>query len=264
MCVAGAMLFPGLAAFVVRRWVRREGFGDAGLRMGPGRLYVQAWALMPLVFLAVYILTAVLVAAPDFSLRSFCVRYGIPLEKLPSHPWLLLLGVGTGTLTFSPFVNAIPAFGEEFGWRGYLLPRLLPLGPRRALLLSSLVWGLWHVPLVLIGHGQYTNRWAGAAVFTVMVMGFGVYVGYLRLASRSSVLAAFAHGAFNAQAYGAWGAVFPASGDLLGGITGIIGVAVVWGVALWVLTHGVPNLRNDPKSEIYRDAGPQAITRRCT
>ena len=38
---------------------------------------------------------------------------------------------------------------KELGWRGYLLPKLMPLGEKKALLISGLIWGLWHAPQVL-------------------------------------------------------------------------------------------------------------------
>ncbi|WP_048106776.1 CPBP family intramembrane glutamic endopeptidase [Methanosarcina barkeri] len=40
------------------------------------------------------------------------------------------------------------AFGEEFGWRGYSLPKLLPLERKKALIISSIIWGLWHLRLL--------------------------------------------------------------------------------------------------------------------
>jgi membrane protease YdiL (CAAX protease family) len=40
-------------------------------------------------------------------------------------------------------------FGEEYGWRGYLLPKLLPLGELRASLLVGVIWGVWHFPNAL-------------------------------------------------------------------------------------------------------------------
>src|SRR4051794_10542726 len=44
---------PAIAAIVVRRWVTREGFADAGLRLGKTRLpYLAAW-IGPFVFVAV-------------------------------------------------------------------------------------------------------------------------------------------------------------------------------------------------------------------
>jgi len=46
--------------------------------------------------------------------------------------------------------------GEEFGWRGYLLPAMTArLGWRRSSLVIGTLWGLWHVPLFYIaGTGQ--------------------------------------------------------------------------------------------------------------
>jgi membrane protease YdiL (CAAX protease family) len=58
--------------------------------------------------------------------------------------WLVYLMLMLKTLPNLPFT-----LGEEYGWRGYLLPRLLPLGEIRATLLVSLIWGPWHVPFLL-------------------------------------------------------------------------------------------------------------------
>ena len=42
-------------------------------------------------------------------------------------------------------------FGEEFGWRGYALPRLLlHLNPLAASLILGIVWSAWHYPLTLL------------------------------------------------------------------------------------------------------------------
>jgi membrane protease YdiL (CAAX protease family) len=44
----------------------------------------------------------------------------------------------------------IPAFGEEFGWRGYLLPRLLRrYSVKRSLLIQAFIWWGWHVPVLV-------------------------------------------------------------------------------------------------------------------
>ena len=53
-----------------------------------------------------------------------------------------LVQVAILTLTFS--------LAEEIGIRGYILPKLMPLGQRRALALSGLVWATWHMPLILL------------------------------------------------------------------------------------------------------------------
>jgi len=50
-------------------------------------------------------------------------------------------------LVFSLLLDVPLAFGEELGWRGYLLPQLSVIGRRRALLLSGLLHGIWHLPV---------------------------------------------------------------------------------------------------------------------
>jgi membrane protease YdiL (CAAX protease family) len=49
------------------------------------------------------------------------------------------------------FVTLLPGFGEEFGWRGYLLPHLAERhSPRQAVFLHVVIWWAWHLP-VLVG-----------------------------------------------------------------------------------------------------------------
>lgn len=48
------------------------------------------------------------------------------------------------------FVSIIPAFGEEFGWRGYMLPRLAQqLTARKAVIVHAAIWWVWHLPLLV-------------------------------------------------------------------------------------------------------------------
>ena len=44
-------------------------------------------------------------------------------------------------------------FGEEFGWRAYLTPKLKKLMPNiLAIIITGLIWGLWHTPLIVRGY----------------------------------------------------------------------------------------------------------------
>ena len=54
-------------------------------------------------------------------------------------------------------INAIATFGEEFGWRAFLLPELSTLGKRKALIISSIIWGIWHWPLIIMGQNYGLN-----------------------------------------------------------------------------------------------------------
>src|SRR3712207_7188827 len=54
-------------------------------------------------------------------------------------------------------VGLVLAAGEEIGWRGYMLTRLIDAGVPRPVFASGLIWALWHVPLVLGGDRKSTR-----------------------------------------------------------------------------------------------------------
>ena len=71
---------------------------------------------------------------------------GISLSRLASAI------SSTGVLLVTHFILQIliVSIGEELGWRGWLLPRLLERQtPLRATLLTAAAWGIWHGPLLL-------------------------------------------------------------------------------------------------------------------
>lgn len=98
-------------------------------------------------------------------------------------------------------LNLIPAMGEELGWRGWLLPKLMPMGTVPALLISGLVWGLWHAPLVLLGY-NYPDApaWLALIMMTGMCTLMGAVFAWLRIRSASVWPPALAHGSLNAAA----------------------------------------------------------------
>ena len=138
------------------------------------------------------------------------------------------------------FINAIPALGEELGWRGWLLPKLMPLGTVPALLLSGIIWGLWHAPLVLLvllvllGYNYPgVPGWLGLLMMVGLGILMGAIFGWLRLRSASVRPAALAHGSFNAAA--GFSIIFAAAGEtinplqatILGWTGGLVPLAVV-------------------------------------
>ena len=76
------------------------------------------------------------------------------IERLAGwHSPSNLASPGTIISTFSVsfLITIIPAFSEEFGWRGYLLPRLLKKYPyRKALLVHGLITWTWHMPDIFV------------------------------------------------------------------------------------------------------------------
>ena len=86
-------------------------------------------------------------------------------------------------------IGAPLALGEEYGWRGYLLPRLLPLGEIRATLLLGMIWGIWHLPVLLIGLNYPSQPlWAALLVFIFNIVILAFPFTWLYRASRGSPL----------------------------------------------------------------------------
>ncbi|WP_024355591.1 CPBP family intramembrane glutamic endopeptidase [Leucobacter chironomi] len=147
----------------------------------------------------------------------------------------LLIGVNLALFPILAVIpNSIVGFGEELGWRGWLLPALRPLGLWPSLLLSGAIWGLWHAPLTLLGHNYGLFDWRGVALMTLNCTILGVVFGWLRLRSGSVWPAVIGHGALN----GTGGMILwlVAAGETE---TFNAALASVAGVAGWIVLAGI-------------------------
>ena len=114
-------LAPAVATIVVRKWITREGFGDAGLGLNlrRWRYHLVGWALPLLVVLAIVLLAVTLgITNPDFTLERALRELtpdGTPLPSLPSGIFVIL----PFQLMFTALVVTPILWGEEFGrrWR---------------------------------------------------------------------------------------------------------------------------------------------------
>jgi membrane protease YdiL (CAAX protease family) len=97
-------------------------------------------------------------------------------------------------------INALAALGEELGWRGLLLRELSPLGFWRVSLLTGLVWGIWHAPLIVQGHNFPDAPDVGIVVMTVWTITVTPVFTYLAVRARSVLAPTLLHGSFNAVA----------------------------------------------------------------
>jgi uncharacterized protein len=100
-------------------------------------------------------------------------------------------------VTFVLFFFFGGSFGEEFGWRGYALPRLLRFWNVPATnLILGLTWGCWHLPLFWVpGTTQASTPFWLYLVFTIS---FAALFTWAHLRSRGNVLAALLlHTVFN-------------------------------------------------------------------
>jgi membrane protease YdiL (CAAX protease family) len=155
-------------------------------------------------------------------------------------PLVVILSQTAIALVISAPVNMLATFGEEFGWRGFLLPSLLPLGKRKALIISSIIWGVWHWPVVLMGHNYglaYTGYpWLGLILTVWFTLSIGIYFGWLSIKGKSIWPAVLAHGSLNGLA--SIGMLFiKGSPQLLIGPSpaGLVGVLPFTLLSLWLM-----------------------------
>jgi uncharacterized protein len=135
--------------------------------------------------------------------------------SLPDKIFLVSLG-GTDTARFWKYLlicwivgglwSCKSAAGEEIGWRGYMVTRLIKSGLPAPLFFSGLIWALWHLPLILSGLYGLVDITPGAiAIFAINIIGLGYIFAWLRLSSGSIWPCICAHGAWNATIVGAFG-----------------------------------------------------------
>jgi len=235
--VAAVMWVPALAAVLTIKFFTREGFAILNFRFGSWKPYVTSGLLVPICFVFIYGMTWLLgLGRPDWKLEQFFAMVssaaGSNVPAFPSSAFVLPV-LFLVTIVIAPFVNGLLGLGEELGWRGYLLPKLMVLGKLKAYLLLGIVWGLWHLPLILIGFTYPGHPVLGTLAFMALTITFGIYLNELTLKHRSSVLAGWAHGVFNSQKLGVWALLFPSVNSLIGGFAGVVGIIVWLSLGSW-------------------------------
>ena len=81
----------------------------------------------------------------------------------------------------NPLMGLPQCLGEELAWRGWLLPKLTErFGQLRAVLLTGLVWGIWHAPVVAMGYNYGEGHpLANVAAMVLFCLVLGVIQGFL-------------------------------------------------------------------------------------
>jgi membrane protease YdiL (CAAX protease family) len=137
-------------------------------------------------------------------------------------------------------------FFEEIGWRGYLGPLLVSTGRRVPHLLTGLLHGIWHLPLVFFATGGYLtegNRWIIVPIFLAVLTGAGQLYGWIREISGSVYPAVIMHTAFNMGltiAVASTATNHPDAVAAVGREAGIVTLVAVVAAALWVSTRRTP------------------------
>jgi membrane protease YdiL (CAAX protease family) len=181
-----SMIMVTIGTFIVGKYVFQDNFRDAGWSLGKPKHYLIAFALPILVWVVPRLIEILL--GIQIIPKSFNVFDAITLFLL------------------SFIITLIPAFGEEFGWRGYLLPRLLlKHSIKKALMIQAFIWWAWHLP-VLVFAGINTPVIKGNILFSIIIilaisiipsMMHAVIFSYFWSTSSSLLVATIYHAAFD-------------------------------------------------------------------
>lgn len=254
MLVGAGMFFPALGV-VVTRLLTGEGFRNAWIKpvrfKRTWKYYLAGW-LGPIALVAVGGAAYFLLNPSQFdpSMPTFVETMQRQLEATGQsasmgEAQIRMLGYMQLLLVFvAPFLNCLTCFGEEWGWRGYLLPHMLEKHSAAfSAVAIGIIWGLWHAPITALGHNYELDYPGWPVVGIVAMCCFCVVLSclfsWLTLRAKSCLPAVLAHGAINgciaaptmflvgtANAF-----VGPTATGIVGGI-GFIVVAVICLVSL--------------------------------
>ena len=242
------MFFPAIGVLLTRL-ITKEGFKNSWLRLnlrGNIRHYLLVWfgpGILTALGAALYFL--IFPENLDLNFSYFIATLeaaGAPMETLPIPIGLLMVIQIIQGFLMAPVLNFITCFGEEWGWRGYLLPKVSArFSTIPTILITGVIWGLWHAPLTAIGHNyglEYPGfPFTGIAMMCLFCIVLGTILSYATLKTKSCIPAILGHGAVNGIA--AVGIYFTMDGGnpFVGPApTGIIGMLPAIILAIWMIS----------------------------
>lgn len=244
--MATAYMFAPAIAHALTRIITREGWRNTWMKMDVGgswRYMIIAWIGTPLLLAvgaAVYfVLFPQHFDAGLTTISDLLASYSETAGEVPFSPGVFAAIQILQAVLIAPVVNLVPIFGEEFGWRAYLLPKLLPLGERKAYIYSGLIWGVWHAPVILMGYNyglDYPGApWVGALMFIWIAFLLGTFFGWASLQVRNMWPAIIGHAVLNGVAAAVGLFTIGETSTLVGpSVAGVIGSAGFALMAAWI------------------------------
>ena len=197
--LTSALLIPnalGLILLIVLRLVGgKDAFAGAGLGGGKARV----WFFYGLGLVAFYGFQTFL---------NYVFKLGQLVDILTAFPQMVTANLPAAalmplmafnTVVMGPFLGLIIAFGEEYGWRGYLQTELIRLGRVRGVFLLGVIWGVWHWPVIWMGFNYPGQPILGSLAMVVFCVIFSYFLAYAVFKSQGVWTAAYLH-ALNNQA----------------------------------------------------------------
>lgn len=198
-----AMLFmcgPAFAALICARiFDKGEMIATLGLKFVWNRWMVIAWAAAALLCLASVGVSLLVPNISHISIREGLLASGA-LPETANLPSFIGIIVVIQALTLGAAINGVLLISEELGWRGFLWNKLIKYGFWRTCLFTGIVWGVWHAPLIYLGHNYPEYPIAGIFFMVIFTLGLTPIISYIRLKNGSVWAASLFHGTINALA----------------------------------------------------------------
>jgi membrane protease YdiL (CAAX protease family) len=186
------MFIPLVATLICQKSSKEPLLRNVGISWKVNRWWFFGWLIVPLIPLLTILFTHWTIGL------SFNVP-GVPLGFMNKPVGMVGITLLSGMVA-GVTINALFAFGEEIGWRGYLLKQFEGKNFLTTSIIIGIIWGLWHAPLILLGHNYPQHPQWGVLMMVVMSIPLSFIIQYFRVKSGSVIVAAVMHGTFNALA----------------------------------------------------------------
>ncbi|MFF2480148.1 type II CAAX prenyl endopeptidase Rce1 family protein [Paenibacillus sp. NPDC058071] len=236
MSVLLLMWSPALAS-IFARLMMREGTSDISLRFG-GRRFFKS---LPFVLLFPIFIGLV---SYGTAWATGLVEFVAPDTFIKAPPAVIFTGLLLAQMVAGTAIGIITSFGEELGWRGYMLTRLIDARIPAPMLTSGIIWGLWHLPVLFMGlYYSGPNLALSALLFMVSCTSMSYIIGRVRMTTGSLWPAVLLHACWNAVIQDVFDAFSQGSNALLWtGESGVL-VASALFIAAVLLSRKTMNVR---------------------
>lgn len=242
---------PAIAAFIVQKFFWNGSLAEYGLTL-KGVSWKWIFLYTPLIYLVFFLgsLFTVFLLGNQFHIPQFgwldfsnehliaFVRQAMEeqgkdavfpfpienIEKFPINISPFVLVAGIFIALFAGYTLNLPfTFGEELGWRGLLLKETQHLGFWKSNLFIGSIWGLWHAPIIMVGHNYPHYPIAGIGMMVLFCVSLAFVQSYIRFKTKTVFGPSALHGMINASS-GMTLLLIASPNELFGSLAGIAGV----------------------------------------
>ena len=193
--VSTCMFIPLVATLICQKTSKEPLLRNVGISWKVNRWWFFGWLTFPIVTLLTLLFTDWISGIDTHTEVMQALCESMPIGPAGAVAFTLLSGMLAGVT-----INALFAFGEEVGWRGYLLKQFEGRSFLGTAVVIGIIWGLWHAPLILMGHNYPQHPQWGVLMMVVLCIPMSFIIQYFRVKSGSVIVAAIMHGTCNGVA----------------------------------------------------------------